>query len=219
MKMLNKKNGFTLPEVLITVALIGVVCALAIPSLVQNVRRIVLDNSAKKQTASLSQGMTLLAIKSPRLNYNTTEAFVNDFQEFFRVSKVCNSSKIAECWPTEEITLADGSEYLIKNAKTKTVFLMNNVDPDGNAANYANDNIAFITANGTSVLINYNKDCNPNIGDSNRNCYVALVDLNGEKSPNKVGEDLLLVNAKNFVVVDPNDVESSGTAGARSFTR
>ena len=215
MKMLNKKNGFSLPEVLITVALIGVVCALAIPSLVQNVRRIVLDNSAKKQTASLSQGMTLLAIKSSRLNYDTTEAFVNDFQEFFRVTKVCGSSKIAECWPTEKITLVDGSEYKISKAKTKAVFLMNNVDPDGNAANYANDNIAFITANGTSVLINYNKDCNPNIGDSNRNCYVALVDLNGEKSPNKVGEDLLLVNAKYFVVTNPTLFEAAGTAGAR----
>lgn len=217
-KLCNKKNGFTLPEVLITLALTGVVCALAIPSLNQSVGKIVLENSYKKQVASLSQGMTLLSIKSPRLNYQTTQAFVNEFQEFFKVSKVCNQNNIASCWPTEKVTLSDGSEYQISGAKTKNVFFMYDTDPDGNTAHYANDNVAFITANGTSIIINYNKDCNPNIGDSNRNCYVAVVDLNGEKSPNKLGEDIKVINARYFATGSV-PVESSGVAAARQISR
>lgn len=213
----HKKFGFTMAEAVLAIGIIGVLAAISMPTLINTYRRIVLENAEKKEAATLSQAMTMLSLRSPRLRYATTQAFVEELQEYLKINKICNSNNIKNCWPTEKIELQDNSSYAIANAKTNNVFLMNNVDPDGNTADYANDNVAFITHNGMHVLINFNRNCNPNEGDMNRSCYVALVDLNGEKCPNKVGEDIKVINARGFIVPYNNSEETAGIAGARTF--
>jgi hypothetical protein len=129
--------------------------------------------------------------------YTKTSAFVNDLRKFAKISKMCESDKIANCWPYDKLTLADGTEYEIANATGPSVFIR-----DASRADYASDNVAFVTDNGNAVIISYNKNCDPNRDgvDVNKSCYMALMDVNGSKTPNKVDEDVFVINAKGFVV-------------------
>ena len=133
------------------------------------------------------------------MGFLTTESFVIELSKYARISKYCNSEKISNCWPYKEVELVDGTKYDMSRAGESDVFITeDNLNPDEYI--YANDNVSFVTDNGTAVLINYNTRCNPEANDENNTCYMALMDVNGDKTPNKVGEDIFLINAKGFVV-------------------
>ena len=224
------KNGFTISELIITTIAIGVLAGLTIPTLIHNIKLQTHQRTRLLQQQKIAQGITMLSVRSPRMGYTSTKAFVEDLRKHMQIMEYCCndvSSKckahIEGCWPSEKIILNDGKEYTIANAYTNkgangNVFRMDDgVDPDGIEADYADDNVSFVTNNGIAVLINYNKECHPNASNENRSCYVALVDVNGDKGPNKVGEDLYLINANGFINQMRNkNSETAGAAGARA---
>ena len=121
------------------------------------------------------------------------------------------------------MTLINGQSYNIAEATGPGAFVMEGSGIQARKRNNAPDNISFVTDSGVSVIINYDKNCNPNTADENRTCYVALIDVNGDKSPNKVGEDVYVINAAGFVVdpsqkdEDNNDKETTGVNQAKKF--
>ena len=215
----HRRNAFTLAEVIVAIGVLGVLAVIALPTLMTNINQVIMENTEKKQISTLSQGITLLSLRSPRMNFNTTEHFVERLQSSMKISKVCNSEHIADCWPTESIVLSSGDEYAISGATSKEVFAMGNTDPNGGSADYADDNTAFVTESGTPVLINYNKYCSASASDMNRTCYVAIMDLNGKGAPNKIGEDIRLINATTFAGSDSgSDLdETAGHTGSREW--
>lgn len=58
--MITKKSGFTLSEVLITLTIIGVVAALTLPTLVQNIQQKILISRWKKAYADINQAFELV---------------------------------------------------------------------------------------------------------------------------------------------------------------
>lgn len=56
----NKKHGFTLAEVLITLGIIGVVAALTLPALIQNYQKKVVVNRLKKSYSVLSNAISMI---------------------------------------------------------------------------------------------------------------------------------------------------------------
>ena len=211
------KKAFTIAELLITLSTIGVLAALVMPTLYRNINDSVSRHTKMVQRRKISQGITMLSIRSTRIAYATTEAFVKDLQKYMQISKYCTEDKILDCWPTSTITINNGvsdEEFSMASAKGKALFLMDDIDPEGNEASYAVDNVAFVTNNGVSVLINYNTKCNPNTNNWNRTCYVALVDSNGAKGPNKMGKDLFLLNANGFKYAVSDGTETAGSSGA-----
>ena len=80
--MKNFRQGFTLAEVLITLAIIGVVAAMTIPTLVNKYQDRVLETQYKKGVSILANGITLLMAKeeSPGNLSHTTfhECYVNE---------------------------------------------------------------------------------------------------------------------------------------------
>ena len=213
---MKKLSAFTLSEAILALAIMGVLAALVMPSLFSSVQKIVLNNSEKVNSQKLSNGMTLLSIKEPRIAYNSSEAFVNDLKKYVQISKVCNSENLSQCWPYEKLKLSDGTEYSISSAKEgKTVFLTGDTDQDGNAAEYSDDNAAFVLNNGVVVLLNYNKKCSAS-SNQNKNCYVAAMELNGDKAPNTIGKDIVLINTNSFVYDESvSTTETTGDNGVK----
>ena len=68
---MNKKFGFTLAEVLITLGIIGVVAAMTIPTLIQNTNSVKFATQFKKDISTLSQA-ALMAQAQYDTDYGTT---------------------------------------------------------------------------------------------------------------------------------------------------
>ncbi len=162
-----EKNGFTLAEVLITLAIIGVVAALTIPTVVRNYRASQYLNSLKSAYSILSNAVnTANAQEGIVASYDTyaDREFKPVLMKYLKVIKDCGNNS---CLTSDE-DYNNANEY--KNyAKNNSVYVR-----------YLDEG-EFIMTNGMFVAI--------------QNTYVAgiyiTVDINGiEKGPNAWGHDL-----------------------------
>ena len=222
----DMKKGFTIPEMIVTIGAIGILAGLTIPTMIHSIRTQTHQRTMNMQRQKIAQGVTMLSVRRPRMGYKSTAAFVKDLSRYMQIVDYCCedttycSKSLEKCWPYPDITLndEDSTKYSISKATNKKVFK----EPVEKQENYATDNVSFVTNNGIAVLINYNTECKPNAGDENQSCYVALVDVNGDKGPNKVGEDLYLINAKGFDKANLDsdegpDVDPAGVCNAKGY--
>ncbi len=152
-------KGFTLAEVLITLGIIGVVAAITMPILIQNVNERVNSereaNIAQKITQAMEQ---MRAHGLLNTTYNDTDAFVDELQNYLKIAKRCDSSHIAECWPTAKVIDTNGEEYDVSNAK-KGKDLQIKKSVNGEAKTSDTDNVGLVLADGGAIILNY---FNPN---------------------------------------------------------
>lgn len=203
---MKKRNAFTLAEVLITLGVIGIVAAMTLPVLNQAINKKVRAEqirTVKYKFTQATEKMASLGLIGP---YDSTAAFVAELQKHLKVAKVCPSSKLRECWPYDTITLLDGEEYEVEKLQTGKNFQMKNSD----TADYSSPNVGIITADGTPMILSYNKKCealdpvktygwstedNKPVSNATSNCVAAVFEINGSKKPNKQNEDVALFNA------------------------
>ena len=213
------KNAFTLPEILITIGIIGVVAACVMPTLLNNIEQHVRKNSAIVFSRKFASAAEIVQATNSFGNFKSTSDFVNILEKQLQIVKRCSHSNITDCWPSDRVKLYDGSYYNIAGARNgETTFLMNYKDPSGKYADYSSNNVALVLADGTSVLLSYNTECDSDTPQISKNCIVAAFELNGKKGPNELGKDIILLNAKNFIKnasPDAKDIETTGTAGVR----
>jgi prepilin-type N-terminal cleavage/methylation domain-containing protein len=180
--MYNRKNkyyGFTLAEVLITLAIIGVVAALTIPSVVNNyqkqetVTRLKKAFSALANTTNLAiaehgpiQGWTLYKSDEtvPGTSLNGSVYFADNYLvPYLKVQKNCENNTTGDC-------------------QFKFLYL-NKTGP----LNLGTAWSRFILTDGTMIA------SWPNISENefqeNKTAWV-YVDINGKRGPNMVGKDV-----------------------------
>ena len=211
-----RKYGFTLAEVLITLTVIGIVAAISIPALMQNVNERTWNAKRKalhsRMAAAISQIEDFSNFgtysKDPDTNVVTdtvAESFlINGLSKVYKIKNICNSSNLTKCGLPEKFTnLSGGSVTLptkmseLLHADTMKKF------KDTNAA-------AFDTVNGEKIAVYYNPDCFP----QNRSwgkviCANFIYDLNGQDEPNALGKDIGVMSvvydtAQEPEVVAPN---------------
>ena len=177
-------NGFTLAEVLITLAIIGVVAAMTIPTLIAKINDIVTTNQAKVFNAKLIKGLNLTKTAGD-LNdtYTSTYDFlVNGLGKNLKMAKVCDSDHIRDCIPYDKIKYdKSGTEDTVNVADIKNAGKLNLEAP-------YEDTAAFVLADGTPVIVSYNKQCidDPDKADTTINgCLAGIYDLNGTRKPNR----------------------------------
>ncbi len=195
---MNKRFfGFTLAEVLITLGIIGVVAAVSMPILIQNVNERVNSEREANIAFKINQAMEKMrALGLLNASYGTTEAFVDELQNHLKIAKRCDSAHIAECWPTAKVIDTTGKEYDVSDAKTgKDLQFKDRTTP----------NVGLVLADGAAIILNYDQNAPTfDVGDAisaskdavggkfyttNLTAGLAYVtDVNGRKGPNSQEE-------------------------------
>ena len=182
------------------------VAVIVLPSLITNVNdRVNAEKirSAKYKFTKATDHMKSLGLIGP---YSSTDAFVDELQKYFKIAKRCDANHLRACWPTDTVKLEDGKEWDIANTKTGKQLKMNNDDTH----DYSSDNVGIITADGTPMILSYNKKCEAldpmkTYGWSTSNgkpetnatagCVAAVFEINGTSRPNTFRKDVVAFNA------------------------
>ncbi|MFR1671517.1 MAG: type II secretion system protein [Candidatus Gastranaerophilaceae bacterium] len=199
------KPAFTVAEVLITLGIIGVVAALTMPVIMENVTERINSN----RQANIAYKITQATDKMKSLgllngSYATTDDFVDELQKHLKIAKRCSANNIADCWPTEKVITGNGEEFEVSNAKTGK-----NLNIEGNTSN----NVGLVLADGASIILTYNQSSSGidvgevitaqpkalpvGLGKSQEFAYTTnttaaidfVMDVNGKKGPNSETRD------------------------------
>ena len=186
-------KGFTLAEVLITLAIIGIVAALTIPTLVQNYQEKAWNTASQVFQRKLGEALRVMNIQGTLAGYTTTEAFVDELSKHIKITRICDNDDITTCfadtvtWGDEEVDMSE-----IKKARN---FGQNN---------WKTNTVAVQFANGVNGVIAYNPDCRQNqfsndvitAGENgiSTDCLAILYDVDGFKNPNTQQKDLRGLN-------------------------
>ena len=141
-----KKSAFTLAEVLITLGVIGVVAAITMPILITNMTERKNSERHANIAYKVTQAMEHMRATGKLVQYDSTEAFVNELQKHLKIAKICDKDHLTDCWPVETVTNRAGEEYNVADAKTgKHLGLESETN-----------NVGLILADGAALILNYN---------------------------------------------------------------
>ena len=203
------KLGFTLAEVLTTLGIIGVVAAVTLPTLLTNIQ----DRVRQEQVRTVKYKFTKATEKMNSLGriteYPTTMDFVNELKKHMTIAKVCDSSKLNECWPSQTITAYSGNSTTPQTVNVNTLTngtelkaLANTTGPTAT--------VGIVTGDGVPMILVYNTHCSgfdetkqytwsvengKPVTNATTNCVSAIFDINGAKGPNKIGTDVRTLNS------------------------
>ncbi len=222
---MKKKTGFTLAEILITLAIIGIVAAITLPSLLVNVNEKAWDAQKKALHARLAQAIGQMNALGGYGTYTedgdgavtadtAAESFILDaLSKVYKINNVCGPDKLSSCGIPSKITTLDAVSEI--NFPTKmselNTKLLNGSHATGEDGDVADTKAAaFETVNGESIAVFYNPLCSSDTTvdhfAQNKMCVNFVYDLNGAEGPNQVGKDVGFITAmynKNPVVVAP----------------
>ncbi len=206
------KKGFTLAEILITLAIIGIVAALTIPSVISNAQQQEFKTGLKKAVTVLNQAISTNLALDGDTPYTTKDTLANFLSRHMSVVKINNSS---------ETSSKDGKNRIVANYAFYTTDGMRFEIPDNISGRGTYKNLTFYdppesekdakfsTREGcedsTSYHVikcgSYGLATNPN----NTKCTpcMVLVDVNGDKKPSKYGTNA--ADEKSYVWTQPDD--------------
>lgn len=170
-------KAFTLAEVLLTLAIVGIVAALTIPTLLFNVSDSSMKAQYKTDFSEVSQAVLSIkndngTLKGVFTDANTT---MNLFKGKMNISKSCYGDDIkSNCWHNDGVVKTLYGEDSIVGPSVL----------DG----------AMITSRGSLILTSeMTSGCSNNGYRKNSEMYCAsfFIDVNGFKAPNTIGKDIL----------------------------
>ena len=188
----KRKCAFTLAEVLITLAVIGVVAAITLPALIDKINNQIYDRARQKALMSIGEAGRMLAVQGEiGLAINAEDFVKNYLSKRLKIAKYCGSD-YTDCGFSETINKLGTRE------KITIPLTVSELSPSNKYPYALNSNgYAFLTADGISTFLFYNSNCKV-YNESNdyyyvpqRNiCFNAIYDVNGMKNPNLVGKDI-----------------------------
>ena len=185
----RKRAAFTLAEVLITLAIIGVVAAITIPSLVKNYNEKAWGTAQDVFTKRLEVATRQMNTEEKLAGYSNTMDFVNELKKYIKITRVCDNNNITKCF-NKEVIWNEGEDPVdmstIKNAAS-----LGQDDWD-------TDTVAVQFANGVNAIIAYNPNTTQepfnNQFSATSNSMAILYDVSGNKNPNTNGKDIDKIN-------------------------
>ena len=167
-----KIKAFTLAEVLITLAIIGIVAAITIPQLIQNYKKIEYSSKLKKFYSTMQQAIELSTLQNGAVEYWDKKDYVN-------LDTLPDDASQEEIDAAKATNAKDGFEFVnkyilpyIKYSKIEEDQIVEFREGESYRLNkiYLSDGTFFFTKNGS--------------------CIDLIYDVNGDKGPNKLGYDI-----------------------------
>ena len=197
-----KRCAFTLAEVLITLAVIGIVAALTLPGLIQNHNEKAWSTAKDLWEKKLTETVRRMNTDGVMTGHNTTEDFMDTFKQYMKVIKTCDNTDINKCYSPKVVTTGSNEEPMeVETDSLTSASSMGLSDWQSNT-----NTMSFVVADGTTVIMAYQPECpyaDP-IEDtgSQVSCMGYMVDVNGKKGPNRVGKDIQLSSGVAFSTCD-----------------
>lgn len=176
---MDRKQAFTFAEIIVTILIIGVISAVTIPGLRQNVLQNTYAENLKKIYSELNAASTRYLADQSVNNFCRTDAMNNSQEDFeknfimpyFNVLTTCTAGDTSKCFGKSEILLDSQKSYLLNNGIA----------------------VAFDTADSKFKCSN------------NAVTIYISVDVNGPKSPNKGGVDQYMFTFTEKATEEPAD--------------
>ncbi len=164
---MKRFRGFTLAEVLLVLAIVGVVAALTMPVLINKINDKVLETQHKKARAVLANGVKMMIAK------NTTPFLKDTALKKCREDRECIAAEIKKEFKVVDDNLSSNNALEINYEFD---------DQDIKFWKAGDFDYIFTVADGSTFGILKNG------GD--KNSLLVVVDVNGSKNPNRGGSDL-----------------------------
>jgi prepilin-type N-terminal cleavage/methylation domain-containing protein len=186
----NKFKGFTLVEVLLVVAIVGIISAITIPSIITKYQKKVVETKLKEDYAIFQQVIRSNLADGVSMDMTVVDGstqilktFVNTyFAHYMKISKICVEK--AGCW----------------QSKTQNKDLKNNKLPNGwdrGGIGIGSGIITLRLDNGTNLCIDGwgGGDIRRRFGvDTTSNSGLTIyIDANGDSGPNRIGKDIYVL--------------------------
>ncbi len=190
------KNAFTLAELLITISIIGVVAVLIL-NVAAAITSKVQERSRNMAKAKLTQVMKVLNSQDLLHGITTTDEFADILEKHVKVIKRCDSEHLTSCFNktiTRETAKVLGNTTGLKYENTADIKKGEHLGFPANTSG----NVGFVLADGLSMIFSYDTTCQSNPYDNMNavdKCLIAIFDTNGMGNPNKLNEDIGLLNA------------------------
>lgn len=183
LKIKRDKRAFTLAEVLITLSIIGIIAALTIPVLVQNIQDTGFQTKMKKEYSVLSEAFGLIKNENGGSFLDALASCPDSsvcisyvFKQKLSYIKSCDTNdgtNLNACFP----------------ALSKIKFLNGTSANDMYIGNSYTEGL--VLKDGTSLALELgNASCTDTTGIYNNNCGWITMDVNGINPPNTWGRDI-----------------------------
>ncbi len=204
----GKIKAFTLAETLITLAIIGVVAILVIPSMTASIQTRVRERQVQVSKVKFNKAAQLMALNSAIGPYYSDGLdFVQNLGKHLKINLVCKVGDNPSELPSFESCLgdnysvvrtSDGEEVEISSLANGGKSFGIKLEDDTNSWN--TPSVAFYTIDGVRYVISYNTKCpevEPKVmeGNAAAGCIAGMVDVDGDKKPNQLGKDVYLIGS------------------------
>lgn len=220
------KQAFTLAEVLITLGIIGIVAAITIPPLMNNIGDAQYKTGFKKEYSVLAQvyeklasenGGTLVGLITGTVNSNNADII----KPYLSYVKACDNSAITNgCWhQANNWSLYNGTKITSSSIDQNSALILKDgtlllVSIAGDPGSGGNGYLHYISGCGYD-------DCADGgiYGTPATSVQGLMVDSNGFKGPNTVGKDIfpVYVNKSGGLILPKNCSASNGFAKTRDY--
>ena len=191
-----KRTAFTLAEVLITLAVIGIVAVLTLPNLIQNHNEKAWSTAQDVFTKRLEVATRQMNTEEKLAGYESTMDFVNELKKYIKITRICDSDEITKCF-AKEVIWSDGEEPIDMSTIQNAASL--------GQEDWDTDTVAVQFANGVNAIIAYNpnatQDPYNNQFSATSNSMAILYDVSGNKNPNTNGKDIGKINVEQLAGV------------------
>lgn len=203
MKDFNKKFGFTLSEVLITLGIIGIVAVLTIPAVMKNYRNRLYVAQLQKTYAQISDAVQAIMVDEHTGNFYETKASLENN---------CTNADSGDCTAGAGYFLNKYFKVVKRNCAsgTNACAAASYKSIGGANAGVLAGDYCIQTTNGAAICMKRNTENNKVFIDLN-------IDVNGQAGPNITGRDVFYLTVQeNGTVTDYRNTDEGNCSNPNS---